>query len=146
MRCTVCESKKKLEAKTQNIKYDASGLDNVVICAAKVYHCDNCGERYLQYGNRKEIDIAIADALLKIIVSDKNTFGIYNYSNQGQCSWYDFAKKVFEINNTTIDLKAIPTTSFPTLAKRPKYSVLDKTKIKRVFGLKIKKWEESLRD
>lgn len=65
MRCTVCESKKKLEPKVQNIKYDASGLDNVVICGAKVYHCDNCGERYLQYGNIEEIDAAIADALLK---------------------------------------------------------------------------------
>jgi len=65
MRCTVCESKKKLEPKIQNIKYDASGLDNIVICGAKVYHCDNCGERYLQYGNLEKIDVAIADALLK---------------------------------------------------------------------------------
>ncbi len=65
MRCTVCESKKKLEPKTQNIKYDASGLDNIMICGAKVYHCDNCGERYLQYGNLEEIDTVIADVLLK---------------------------------------------------------------------------------
>jgi putative zinc finger/helix-turn-helix YgiT family protein len=65
MRCTVCESKKKLEPKIQNVKYDASGLDNIVICGAKVYHCDNCGERYLQYGNIDEIDAAIADTLLK---------------------------------------------------------------------------------
>ena len=65
MRCTVCESKKKLEPKVQNIKYEASGLDNIVIRDAKVYHCDNCGERYLQYGNLEEIDAAIADALLK---------------------------------------------------------------------------------
>lgn len=65
MRCSMCESKKKLEPKIQNIKYDASGLDNIVICGAKVYHCDNCGERYFQYGNLEEIDAAIADALLK---------------------------------------------------------------------------------
>ena len=65
MRCTVCENKKKLEPKIKNIKYDASGLDNIVICGTKVYHCDNCGERYLQYGNLEEIDAAIADALLK---------------------------------------------------------------------------------
>ena len=90
--------------------------------------------------------VDLADALLKIITSGKKDFGIYNYSNEGQCSWYDFAKKIFDINTANIDLKPIPTLSFPTLAKRPKYSVLDKTKIKRVFGLEIKKWEESLRD
>jgi putative zinc finger/helix-turn-helix YgiT family protein len=65
MRCTECENKKKLEPKIQTVKYDASGLDNIVISGAKVYHCDNCGERYLQYGNLEEIDAAIADALLK---------------------------------------------------------------------------------
>ena len=63
---------------------------------------------------------------------------IFNFSNQGQCSWYDFAKKIFEINNITINLLPIPTSSFPTPAKRPKYSVLDKTKIKKVFGIEIK--------
>ena len=66
------------------------------------------------------------------------------FLNQGQCSWYDFAKK-FEINNKNIDLKPIPTSSFPTPAQRPKYSVLDKTKIKRTFALKIKNWEDSLK-
>ena len=65
MRCTVCESNKELKPKIQNLKYEVSGLDNVVIFGVKVYHCDNCGERYLQYGNLDEIDAAIADALLK---------------------------------------------------------------------------------
>lgn len=74
-----------------------------------------------------------------------NLFGIYNFSNEGQCSWYDFAKEIFEINNITVNLNPIPTTSFPTPAKRPAYSVLDKTKIKKTFGFEIKDWKESLK-
>ena len=71
--------------------------------------------------------------------------GIYNYSNEGQCSWYEFAKKIFEIHKIKIDLHPIPTSSYPTPAKRPKYSVLDKTMLKDVFGLKISDWQESLK-
>lgn len=98
--------------------------------------------------------VDLAECLVKIICHNElvevqqpttNNFGIYNFSNEGKCSWYDFAKKIFEINNITIDLKPIPTFSFPTPAKRPKFSVLDKTKIKDVFGIKIKIWEESLK-
>ena len=74
-----------------------------------------------------------------------NLFGIYNFSNEGRCSWYDFAKEIFEINSIKINLSAIPTTSFPTPAKRPAFSVLDKTKIKKVFQVGIKDWKESLR-
>ena len=73
-----------------------------------------------------------------------NLFGIYNFSNEGQCSWYDFAKEIFKINNVTINLNPIPTTSFPTPAKRPAFSVLDKTKIKNTFGISILDWQTSL--
>lgn len=89
--------------------------------------------------------VDLADALIKIIVSNQNAFGIYNFSNEGQCSWYDFAQKIFEINNININLQPIPTSEFPTPAKRPSYSVLDKTKIKNTFGMEIKNWEESLK-
>ena len=95
--------------------------------------------------------VDLAESLMKIICHPErnrgtiNNYGIYNFSNEGQCSWYDFAKKIFEINNITIDLKPIPTSSFPTAAKRPKYSVLDKSKIKNTFGIEIKSWEESLK-
>lgn len=88
--------------------------------------------------------VDLADALVKIIISNKNAFGIYNYSNEGQCSWYGFAEKIFEVNNITIDLKTIPTSAYPTPAKRPKFSVLDKSKIKSVFGVEINSWEKSL--
>ena len=73
-------------------------------------------------------------------------YGIYNFSNEGQCSWYDFAKKIFEFNGIKIDVKPIPTTSFPTPAKRPSYSVLDKSKIKSAFKIDIKTWEERLKE
>ena len=97
--------------------------------------------------------IDLAECLIKIICHTElagvqqftaNNFGIYNFSNEGQCSWYDFAKKIFEINTITINLLPIPSSSFPTPAKRPKYSVLDKTKIKSTFDVEVKNWEDSI--
>lgn len=94
--------------------------------------------------------VDLAEALVQIIqhcqTEPVEVFGIYNFSNEGQCSWFDFAKKIFEINNININLQSIPTTAFPTPAKRPKFSVLDKMKIKKNFGIKIKNWEESLKN
>ncbi len=101
--------------------------------------------------------VDLADAVLKIVSQSwdfetksntqhlNSNFGIYNFSNLGQCSWFDFAKKIFEIHNTTINLTAIPTTSYPTPAKRPSFSVLDKSKMVNVFKIAIKNWEESLK-
>ena len=94
--------------------------------------------------------VDLADVLIKIIVSchaelvSASNYGIYNFSNEGQCSWYDFAMEIFHQKGVSIDLKAIPTSAYPTLAKRPAYSVLDKTKIKRTFGVEIKEWQTSL--
>ncbi|WP_116790186.1 dTDP-4-dehydrorhamnose reductase [Flavobacterium psychrotrophum] len=84
---------------------------------------------------------SLAEALIAIINSNKAAYGIYNYSNEGEATWYDFAKKIFEVNNVSINLRPIPTSAFPTPAKRPAYSVLDKTKIKEVFNLVIPKWQ-----
>jgi dTDP-4-dehydrorhamnose reductase len=94
--------------------------------------------------------VDLAEALIQIILTDNqqpitDNYGIYHFSNEGTCSWYDFAKEIFEINKVKIDLLAIPTTQFPTPAQRPKYSVLDKTKIKSTFGIEINTWEESLK-
>ena len=94
----------------------------------------------------------LAETLVKIILFTSLSFGegrdaafgIYNFSNEGVCSWYDFAQKIVERNNIKIDLQPIPTTSYPTPAQRPKYSVLDKDKIKKVFGIEIKSWQQSL--
>lgn len=92
--------------------------------------------------------VDLAEALLTICTFDiqlgTSSYGIYNFSNEGQCSWFDFAKKIFEVNKVAITVHPIPTSGFPTPARRPKYSVLDKTKIKKTFGLDIKKWEEAL--
>ncbi|WP_395632231.1 dTDP-4-dehydrorhamnose reductase [Flavobacterium sp.] len=93
--------------------------------------------------------VDLANALVQLITVDNQqpttpNFGIYNFSNEGQCSWYDFAKKIFEVNKIQIDLKAIPTSSFPTPAQRPAFSVLDKSKIKNTFGLSVKNWEACL--
>lgn len=93
--------------------------------------------------------VDLAEALVRIILfSDKNLdakkYGIYNFSNEGQCSWYDFAKMIFKINNINITVNPIPTSSYPTPAKRPCYSVLDKSKFKRIFKVEIKSWDERL--
>jgi dTDP-4-dehydrorhamnose reductase len=95
--------------------------------------------------------VDLAECLLTIISTQhlssitQHLFGIYNFSNEGHCSWYDFAKEIFKINNISITLQPIPTSAYPTPAKRPAYSVLDKSKIKKVFGVEIKNWEESLK-
>ncbi|SEP91682.1 dTDP-4-dehydrorhamnose reductase [Flavobacterium urocaniciphilum] len=93
--------------------------------------------------------VDLAEALVKMIkfcqTEPVEVFGIYNFSNEGQCSWYDFAKEIFNQNNISINLQAIPTSAYPTPAKRPAYSVLDKTKIKEVFGVQINDWKESLK-
>ena len=90
--------------------------------------------------------VDLAEVLLKIITSETTTFGIYNFSNEGQCSWYEFAQEIFLQKEVAIDLQAIPTKSYPTPAKRPAYSVLDKSKIKATFGVNIKDWKTSLKD
>lgn len=92
--------------------------------------------------------VDLAEILIHIVKSQKSkaeSFGIYHFSNEGQCSWYDFANEIFTLNNIQINLKSIPTEAYPTLAKRPKYSVLDKTKITTTFGIPINNWKESLK-
>ena len=90
--------------------------------------------------------VDLAEVLIKIIQSynSQSAFGIYNFSNEGQCSWYDFANEIFRQKGVSIDLKPIPTSAYPTPAKRPAYSVLDKTKIKSTFDIKINDWQTSL--
>jgi len=91
----------------------------------------------------------LAEAVLKIIADcELRTAnwrpGIYNFSNEGIISWFEFAEAIKEIIKCPCDLKPIPTSSYPTPAKRPAYSVLDKTKIQETFGIQLKDWKESL--
>ena len=88
--------------------------------------------------------VDLANVLLSI-ANFKPSFGIYNFSNQGQCSWYDFSAEIFKQNNNVIDLKPIPSSQFPTPAKRPNFSVLDKSKIENWLKIEIKTWQESLK-
>ena len=72
--------------------------------------------------------------------------GIYHYSNEGVCSWYDFTKMIAEYaRNTGCDIKPCHSDEFPSKVKRPAYSVLDKTKIKETFGISIPYWTDSLK-
>jgi dTDP-4-dehydrorhamnose reductase len=70
--------------------------------------------------------------------------GIYNYSNEGVCSWYDFASEIIKESGLTCQVLPVLTKDFPQAAKRPVYSVLDKSKIKENYGLSIPHWKDSL--
>jgi dTDP-4-dehydrorhamnose reductase len=72
--------------------------------------------------------------------------GIYHYSNEGVCSWYDFAVGIHHLAGISCQTEPIESKDFPTLAKRPYYSVLNKSKIKSAFGIKIPYWRQSLHD
>ena len=75
------------------------------------------------------------------------TPGIYHFSNEGVCSWYDFTKAIHRLAGiTTCNVKPLHTSEYPTKATRPHYSVLDKTKIKEVYHVEIPYWEESLKE
>lgn len=72
-------------------------------------------------------------------------YGIYHYSNEGSCSWCAFAQQILFNHGLKTPVLPIPTTEFPTPAKRPAYSVLDKSKIKKAFPIKILSWQDALK-
>ena len=93
----------------------------------------------------------LASAILTIISSvsgGEKAFvpGIYHYSNEGVASWYDFTKAIFEIAKITCFVKPIASEDYPSPVQRPPYSVMNKSKIKSIFGLKIPYWKDSLSD
>ena len=90
----------------------------------------------------------LAAAIFDIVENRKYTGndGIYHYSNEGVCSWYDFTKMIAEYaGNTTCDIQPCHSNEFPSKVVRPAYSVLDKTKIKTTFGLSVPYWTDSLK-
>lgn len=90
----------------------------------------------------------LADALFAIIEGRmlEGHEGVYHYSNEGVCSWYDFTKVIAEMaGNTECDIRPCHSDEFPSPVKRPAYSVLDKTKFKETFGLKVPYWTDSLK-
>jgi dTDP-4-dehydrorhamnose reductase len=84
---------------------------------------------------------AIVDIIPQMNLDNK---GIYHYSNMGACSWYEFASEIMNLSGLKCNVNPIPTSQYPTPAKRPQYSVLDKTKIKETFGLQIPNWQDAL--
>ena len=87
-------------------------------------------------------DLAI---LIKYIIEDgKWVAGIYHYSNEGRVSWYDFAKEIRDQSDLDCKVNPIPSTSYPTQAKRPHYSLLSKKKVKQTFKVDVPEWKESL--
>ena len=91
------------------------------------------------------LDLAKAIAVI-IEKFDGSQTGVYHYSNEGVCSWFDFTKMIAEYNGTTeCDVQPCHSDEFPSPVKRPAYSVLDKTKIKEVFGVVVPYWTDSLK-
>jgi dTDP-4-dehydrorhamnose reductase len=87
----------------------------------------------------------LAKAIMEIISGTTVNPGIYNFSNHGIITWYDFAVAIKELSGTDCTVNPIPTTQYPTPAKRPAYSVLDTTKIRDTFNVVIPEWKESLK-
>ncbi len=140
--------------------------DTVVIRTSWLYspYGHNFVKTMLRLGKERDILKVVADqvgsptyardlakAILEIVSRTKESFanfvnGIYHFSNEGICSWYDFAKAIHETGNITCKVVPVGSGEYPTLAKRPYYSVLDKTKIKSVFKLNIPYWKDSLKE
>lgn len=137
----------------------ASGAAYVIIRTAWVYSAygANFVKTMLRLMNeREEIGVVadqvgtptyardLAQAIMQVINAPEFTEGIYHYSNEGKISWYEFALAIKEIKGYTTKINAIGSDAFPTPAKRPDFSLLDKTKIKEVYNVTVPFWKNSL--
>lgn len=86
----------------------------------------------------------LAGAILQIAAGEKFIPGIYHYSNEGQISWFDFALAIKDLTGSRCVINPIPGSQYPSAAKRPHYSLLDKSLIKNTYGIKIPDWKQSL--
>ena len=88
----------------------------------------------------------LADAIAHIINTRQlDKTGIYHFSNEGVCSWFDFAKIICELSGNTCDIQPCYSEEFPSPVKRPHFSVLDKSKLKSTFGIRVPYWTDSLK-
>ena len=146
----------KLEGEKQALQFDP---DSLIIRTSWVY--SEFGGNFVKtmlklLSEKEEINVVndqigsptyardLAEAILQIISSQNWQPGIYNYSNDGVISWFDFASAIKQLTGSPCKINPIPTSAYPTAAKRPAYSVLDKSKIQEVFNITTKNWEESL--
>ena len=86
----------------------------------------------------------LALVILKVLDSVEWKAGIYHYSNEGEISWYDFAVAIRDFRSFDCEVRSIPTSAYPTPARRPMYSLLDKSKIRSTFGIQVPNWKVSL--
>ena len=86
----------------------------------------------------------LANTILQVLSHTNFVPGIYHFSDEGVCSWYDFTKSIHRIAGITCDVRPIETKDYPVRTPRPHYSVLNKAKLKAVYGITIPHWEESL--
>ena len=151
----------KLEGEKQAIHLNP---DSIIIRTSWVY--SSYGKNFVKtmmrlMGEKDEVKVVndqigsptyaadIAETILTIIVKSSSIEskwqpGIYNFTNEGIISWYELAEAIKEIIKCPCDVKPIATSAYPTAAKRPAYSVLDKTKIQETFGVQLKDWKKSL--
>ena len=107
---------------------------------------DQAGTPTYAYDLALAIRAVLDDYAAKAPKTGYSKAGIYHFSNEGVCSWYDFTKKIAELaGHTACDIRPCHSNEFPSPVKRPAYSVLDKTKIKETFGVKVPYWTDSLK-
>ena len=89
----------------------------------------------------------LVDCTLNIIDSNKfNKHKVYNFSNEGFTNWFEFTKKIFELKKITCEIIPVDSNSYETTVTRPKFSVTDKSRIKDIFNVKIRSWDEALEE
>ena len=107
---------------------------------------DQAGTPTYAYDLAEAIKTVLADYEKESPTAGYGKTGVYHFSNEGVCSWFDFTKKIAELaGNTACDIQPCHSDEFPSPVKRPAYSVLDKTKIKETFGVKVPYWTDSLK-
>ena len=107
---------------------------------------DQAGTPTYAYDLAVVIKTVLADYAAENPQSGYSKTGVYHFSNEGVCSWYDFTKKIAELaGNTGCDIQPCHSDEFPSPVTRPAYSVLDKTKIKQTFGVSVPYWTDSLK-
>jgi len=88
----------------------------------------------------------LAKVIIEIIINSENKSGLFHYSNEGKTSWFEFAKSIRELYNLNCEIIGVPSKEFKTIAKRPQYSLLNKSKIKTIFNLEIPNYKQSLKN
>lgn len=107
---------------------------------------DQCGTPTYAYDLAKAIEIIVEDYKKEASLPQYSKTGIYHFSNEGVCSWFDFTKMIAEYSgHNECEIKPCYSVDYPSPVKRPAYSVLDKSKIKNTFGVRVPYWTDSLK-